>query len=471
MEHLNDQENRPVGGLAAAVGAGRRAGKHVVEPQQQSRAVLGEISQNTGIMSRRQQPTRGSKPQGSSFSIFCDESSTVANQTTSLQYNRTGFASAVVGGKSTFSTTTTGFTTINKENLLPKDVKGEKSTGLHARVLRQNTVQHQRTVLASLPPCTEADLEPMNTSLTLGVDSPMVMETSLLGSSGGLRSTGEKAEQWRVPPIQDNQTVDIFTEPEYAQDIYRYLRDSELKNLPKSNYMAKQGDITHAMRSILVDWLVEVGEEYKLQTETLHLAINYIDRFLSYMAVQRSKLQLVGAACMFIAAKYEEIYPPDVGEFVYITDDTYNKRQVLRMEHLVLKVLNFDLSVPTTHLFISKIIESVPHGAPNKAKLESLANYLSELALVEGQAFLKFSPSLLAASSVAMARHTLDLPAWPEHLATRAGYTLEELKDCFVGLHNVFTKAETNAQQAVRDKYKDSKKYHAVSELSPPNIY
>ena len=46
------------------------------------------------------------------------------------------------------------------------------------------------------------------------------------------------------------------------------------------------------------------------------------------MAVQRSKLQLVGAACMFIAAKYEEIYPPDVSEFVYITDDTYTKRQV-----------------------------------------------------------------------------------------------------------------------------------------------
>lgn len=49
--------------------------------------------------------------------------------------------------------------------------------------------------------------------------------------------------------------------------------------------------------------------------------------------------------------KYEEIYPPDVGEFVYITDDTYTKKQVLRMEHLVLKVLNFDLSVPSTLLF------------------------------------------------------------------------------------------------------------------------
>ena len=111
------------------------------------------------------------------------------------------------------------------------------------------------------------------------------------------------------------------------------------------------------MRSILVDWLVEVAEEYKLQTETLYLAVAYIDRFLSYMSVQRSKLQLVGTACMFIAAKYEEIYPPDVGEFVYITDDTYNKRQVLRMEHLVLKVLGFDLSGPSANVFLSQMSE------------------------------------------------------------------------------------------------------------------
>ena len=66
--------------------------------------------------------------------------------------------------------------------------------------------------------------------------------------------------------------------------------------------MTKQPDITFPMRSILVDWLVEVSEEYKLNTETVYLAVNYIDRFLSYMSVQRARLQLVGTACMFIAA-------------------------------------------------------------------------------------------------------------------------------------------------------------------------
>lgn len=66
--------------------------------------------------------------------------------------------------------------------------------------------------------------------------------------------------------------------------------------------MKKQPDITYSMRTILIDWLVEVTEEYKLHTETLYLAVNYIDRFLSFMSVVRAKLQLVGTAAMFIAA-------------------------------------------------------------------------------------------------------------------------------------------------------------------------
>lgn len=55
----------------------------------------------------------------------------------------------------------------------------------------------------------------------------------------------------------------------------------------------------------------------------------------------------------FFNRKYEEVYPPDVSEFVYITDDTYTKKEVLRMEHLILKVLSFDLSTPTSLAFLS----------------------------------------------------------------------------------------------------------------------
>lgn len=66
--------------------------------------------------------------------------------------------------------------------------------------------------------------------------------------------------------------------------------------------MRRQADINHSMRTILVDWLVEVSEEYNLDTETLYLSVSYIDRFLSQMSVVRSKLQLVGTAAMYIAS-------------------------------------------------------------------------------------------------------------------------------------------------------------------------
>jgi cyclin-A len=97
---------------------------------------------------------------------------------------------------------------------------------------------------------------------------------------------------------------------------------------PKPEYMRRQRDITNSMRTILVDWLVEVAEEYRLSTGTLFTAVSYIDRFLSEMSVQRGKLQLVGVTCMLLAAKYEEIYPPGLEEFVYITDNTYSREQV-----------------------------------------------------------------------------------------------------------------------------------------------
>ena len=108
--------------------------------------------------------------------------------------------------------------------------------------------------------------------------------------------------------------------------------------------MKKQPDINHSMRAILVDWLVEVAEEYKLLPQTLYLTINYIDRFLSAMSVLRGKLQLVGTACMLVAAKFEEIYPPEVSDFVYITDDTYTAKQVPNTCTYLFVVLNFHAS-------------------------------------------------------------------------------------------------------------------------------
>jgi len=79
------------------------------------------------------------------------------------------------------------------------------------------------------------------------------------------------------------------------------------------------------MRAILIDWLIDVHLKFKLVNETMFLTVNLIDRYLEKSQVSRQKLQLVGVTAMFIATKYEEIYPPDLRDFVYVTDKAYTK--------------------------------------------------------------------------------------------------------------------------------------------------
>jgi len=262
----------------------------------------------------------------------------------------------------------------------------------------------------------------------------------------------------------EEKPVNVNEVPEYAAEIHTYLREMEVKSRPKAGYMKKQPDITNCMRAILVDWLVEVGEEYKLQNETLYLAVNYIDRFLSSMSVLRGKLQLVGTAAMLLASKFEEIYPPEVAEFVYITDDTYTKKQVLRMEHLVLKVLSFDLAAPTINQFLTQYF--LQHSV-NK-KVESLAMYLGELSLVDSDPFLKYLPSQTAAAAYTLANHTVSGGSWPKALVEMTGYSLEDLMPCIEDLHRTYLNVAQHAQQSVKEKYKGSK-YHEVSLIEAPS--
>lgn len=291
-------------------------------------------------------------------------------------------------------------------------------------------------------------------------DSPMSLEKSL-EKSLTYSSSSNKEYKTRREYIKEMRT-NFFDVDEYRADIYNYLRVSETLHRPKPGYMKKQPDITYSMRSILIDWLVEVAEEYRLQDETLYLAISYIDRFLSYMSVVRTKLQLVGTAAMFIAAKYEEIYPPEVGEFVYITDDTYTKTQVIKMENLILRVLSFDLTVPTHFTFLMEYC--INNNLSDKIKF--LAMYLCELSMLEADPYLQYLPSHLAASAVALARHTFREEIWPHELELSTGYDLKTLKECIAYLNKTFRNASNIPQVAIQEKYKNSK-YGHVSTLLP----
>ncbi|KAK9273034.1 hypothetical protein L1049_017841 [Liquidambar formosana] len=255
----------------------------------------------------------------------------------------------------------------------------------------------------------------------------------------------------------------------YASGIYNNLRVTELERRPSPNFMETvQRDINQIMRGILVDWLVEVSEEYKLVPDTLYLTVNLIDRFLSENYIEKQRLQLLGVTCMLIASKYEEICAPHVEEFCFITDNTYTKGEVLKMESRVLNFLHFQLSVPTTKTFLRRSIQAAQacYKVPC-VELEFLANYLAELTLTE-YSFLKFLPSLIAASAVFLARWTLDQAEHPWHptLEHYTSYKAPELKTTILAMQDLQLNTNNCTLKAIREKYRQQK-FKCVATLSP----
>ncbi|XP_056878623.1 NLR family CARD domain-containing protein 3-like isoform X31 [Takifugu flavidus] len=112
--------------------------------------------------------------------------------------------------------------------------------------------------------------------------------------------------------------------------------------------MEKHPHLQPKMRAILLDWLMEVSEVYKLHRETYHLAQDYFDRFMATQRnVFKSTLQLIGITCLFIAAKVEEMYPPKVHQFAYVTDEACTEDEILSMEIIIMMELKWSLSPQT----------------------------------------------------------------------------------------------------------------------------
>jgi len=166
--------------------------------------------------------------------------------------------------------------------------------------------------------------------------------------------------------------------------------------------MSVQQDVNEKMRAILVDWLVEVHSKFKLLPETIFLTINLIDWYLMTEKVSRDKLQLVGVASMLIATKYEEIYAPEVKDFVYISDNAYTSEQILSMEYNILKCLNFDVTTPSSLWFVDFLCKY----SHSDSYIRYLSTYIVELSLVEYK-LLKYQPSLLASSAIYLSNKIL----------------------------------------------------------------
>ncbi|KAJ2833873.1 B-type cyclin [Coemansia furcata] len=220
----------------------------------------------------------------------------------------------------------------------------------------------------------------------------------------------------------DVNAIDTTLVPEFSDDIFGYMRELEERLMPNPRYMTLQPALTWSTRTILIEWVVQVHERFDLLPESLYLTVNFIDRFLSTKEIAISKLQLVGAVCLLLATKYEEIHVPSVKDIEYMVEGNYKVPEILAAERYVLRMLNFDLGWPGPLSFLRRISKADAYDPHTR----TLAKYLMEVTLMD-ERFIGVPCSKIAAVAHYLAMRFLDKGPWSRAHAFYSGYFESEL--------------------------------------------
>ena len=181
---------------------------------------------------------------------------------------------------------------------------------------------------------------------------------------------------------------------EYINVIYYNLLKEEekgIKPMPDYTYMSRQNEINEKMRSILVDWIIDVHFKFGFTDETLFMTVSIIDRYLSICQITRTNFQLLGITALMIACKHEEIDLPKIDDFIYITDNAYVKDEVIKMEEDVLSKLNFAFLYPSP----IKFFEYLSLHFKFEKKHHMMGKYLMESFLLDVKN-AKYKPSIIS---------------------------------------------------------------------------
>ncbi|KTW29645.1 hypothetical protein T552_00853 [Pneumocystis carinii B80] len=238
---------------------------------------------------------------------------------------------------------------------------------------------------------------------------------------------------------------------EYSDEIFAYMHELEVKYKPSPTYIEHQPDMQWSMRSVLIDWLIQVHSRFHLLPETLYLTINLIDRFLSVKVVSLPKLQLVGATALFLASKYEEIICPSVHEIVYMVDYGYSSEEILKAERYMINMLNFDLGWPGPMSFLRRVSKADEYDLDTR----TLTKYLLELTVMDFR-FIGILPSFIVAAAHYLSRCMLEKGSWTDAHVYYSSYTERQLLP-LVSIILQCLQSPKKHHNAIYEKYADKK--------------
>lgn len=358
---------------------------------QRRRAALGDVSNVS--KSENTETKEGKKPATSKIGL------------TSKATSQTGGVQKLTRNNSS-RTGTTATATAKKpasETKRPGSGSGVGSTQMK-RTSSQKSVQ-EKTLQAEEPPRKKVEVEKKAAE-----QQPPVEKVSTVKEELEVPVDPDNVKQAFEDAVVDLDTEDLddpLMVAEYVVEIFDYLRDLEIETQPNPEYIEHQPDLEWKMRGILVDWLIEVHTRFRLLPETLFLAVNIIDRFLSAEVVALDRLQLVGVTAMFIASKYEEILSPHVANFSHVADETFSDKEILDAERHILATLEYNMSYPNPMNFLRRISKADNY----EIQARTLAKYLLEISLLDHR-FLAYPQSHVSAAAMYLARVILDRPPW-----------------------------------------------------------
>ncbi|KAF9197351.1 hypothetical protein BGZ49_002250 [Haplosporangium sp. Z 27] len=230
-----------------------------------------------------------------------------------------------------------------------------------------------------------------------------------------------------IIPGQDDHSQDPTLVSEYQASIFAYKRDLEIKLMPDPDYMSRQSNLTWHYRVKLIEWLFLVHDEYNLLQETIHLCVNYLDRFLSKVVIPIDQLQLAGVVALLLAYKFEETRAMEartpeakalsVRILAHIAGDFYSESRIRQAEIGMLRALDYDLGAPGPMSFLRRISRADNYDDD----IRTLAKYLVDVTLCDHR-FIRLPSSMIAAVSYRASMYLLFRGDWTFEHEDFSGY-------------------------------------------------
>ncbi|WVQ86227.1 hypothetical protein IAT38_008395 [Cryptococcus sp. DSM 104549] len=222
----------------------------------------------------------------------------------------------------------------------------------------------------------------------------------------------------------------LYFEEDYSEEIIGYMTSMDSATVASAELMDMQPELQWFMRSYLIDFIIEVHQQFRLRPEVLYLAMNIVDRYISKRVVYKKHYQLVGCSALWIAAKFEDAKDkvPLVHELAEMCCKAYDESAFIQMEGHVLSTINWQIGHPSAEAWLRVYAMGV---RGEEQKVGNMARFVMEITLFHRE-FIGVQSSVIAAAGVLLARYICGKPYKPcaigvnEQLAARVAIAIDK---------------------------------------------